>query len=162
MRGSQKGLKILQNACEKLSGLGTNIVSYPLCGAPLTASTSSSSTIDSRTAAFLAANACESKKANSTVVLDVSKVTLLADYFVITGGESAAQIRAIVEAVDDALSSQGLKAKSIEGKTEGRWVLLDFGTVIVHVLQEKERNFYKIEQFWNHALIVDREEWVEE
>lgn len=137
-------------------------MSYPLCGAPLTASTSSSSTIDSRTAAFLAANACESKKANSTVVLDVSKVTLLADYFVITGGESAAQIRAIVEAVDDALSSQGLKAKSIEGKTEGRWVLLDFGTVIVHVLQEKERNFYKIEQFWNHALIVDREEWVEE
>jgi len=134
----------------------------PLCGAPLRQSTANSSALDSRTAAFLAANACESKKANSTVVLDVSKVTLLADYFVITGGESAAQIRAIVEAVDHSLTENGLKAKSIEGKSEGRWVLLDFGSVIVHVLQEKERNFYKIEQFWNHALIVDREEWVEE
>jgi ribosome-associated protein len=118
--------------------------------------------IDSRTAAFLAANLCESKKANSTVVLDVSKVTLLADYFVITGGESAAQIRAIVDAVDEGLAKEGLKARAIEGKTESRWVLLDFGSVIVHVLQEKERNFYKIEQFWNHGLIVDREEWVEE
>jgi ribosome-associated protein len=137
-------------------------VSYPLRGAPLRPSTASSSALDSRTAAYLAANACESKKANSTMVLDVSKVTLLADYFVITGGESAAQIRAIVEAVDDSLAQEGFKAKSIEGKTEGRWVLLDFGSVIVHVLQEKERNFYKIEQFWNHALIVDREEWVEE
>jgi len=125
-------------------------------------STASSSTLDSRTAAYLAANACESKKANSTMVLDVSKVTLLADYFVITGGDSAAQIRAIVDAVDHTLSEEGFKAKSIEGKTESRWVLLDFGSVIVHVLQEKERNFYKIEQFWNHALIVDREEWVEE
>jgi len=96
------------------------------------------------------------------MVLDVSKVTLLADYFVITGGESAAQIRAIVEAVDKTLSDRGFKPASIEGKTEGRWVLLDFGSVIVHVFQEKERNFYKIEQFWNHALIVDRQEWVEE
>jgi ribosome-associated protein len=152
----------LLKACEKLSDWGTNIVSYPLRGAPLRPSTAGSSVLDSRTAAFLAAKACESKKANSTVVLDVSKVTLLADYFVITGGESAAQIRAIVDAVDESLTKEGLKARSIEGKTESRWVLLDFGSVIVHVLQEKERNFYKIEQFWNHGLIVDREEWVEE
>ena len=137
-------------------------MSYPLRGAPLSATTANSSGLDSRVAAFMAANACESKKANSTVVLDVSKVTLLADYFVITGGDSAAQIRAIVDAVDATLTENGLKARSIEGKTEGRWVLLDFGSVIVHVLQQKERDFYKIEQFWNHALIVDREEWVKE
>lgn len=118
--------------------------------------------LDSRTAAFLAANACEAKLAKSTLVLEVSSVTVLADYFVIAGGESAAQVNAIADAVDDALSARGLKPRSIEGRGEARWVLLDFGSVIVHVLQEKERSYYKIEQFWNHALIVDRQEWVEE
>jgi ribosome-associated protein len=137
-------------------------MSYPSGTGPLSTTTAASSVLDSRTAAFLAANACETKKANSTLVLDVSKVTLLADYFVITSGDSAAQIRAIVDAVDSSLSEKAFKPRSIEGKTEGRWVLLDFGSVIVHVMQPKERDFYKIEQFWSHAEIVEREEWVEE
>lgn len=140
--------------------VGTNKESV-LAGVLLSSSTDTP-VVDSQAAAYLAANACESKKAKSTTVLDVSKVTLLADYFVIAGAESAAQVRAIVDAVDDTLRQAGFKPKSIEGKTEARWVLLDFGYVIVHVLQEKERNYYKIEQFWNHALIVDREEWVQE
>ena len=53
----------------------------------------------------------------------------------------------------------GMRPSSVEGKVEGRWVLLDYGDIIIHVLQEKERSFYKLEQFWNHALIVDRKEW---
>lgn len=117
------------------------------------------SSVDSRKAAFEAANAAETKKAHDTVVLDVGKVTLLADYFVITGGDTAAQVKAIVEAVDEHLTKLGYRAQSIEGKQDARWVLLDYGDVIVHVLQERERNFYKLEQFWNHALIVDRKEW---
>jgi ribosome-associated protein len=55
-----------------------------------------------------------------------------------------------------------MKPRSIEGKTEGRWVLMDYEQIIVHVLHEKERNYYKLEQFWNHALIVDRLEWLED
>ncbi len=116
---------------------------------------------DLKDAAFAAANAAENKKAKGTIVLDVGQVTLLADYFVITGGDSTAQVRAIVESVDEALTQRGLRAR-IEGKQEGRWVLLDYGDIIVHVLHEKERNFYKLEQFWNHALIVDRADWVRE
>ncbi len=112
-------------------------------------------------AAFAAANAAEDKKAKGTTVLDVGQVTHLADYFVITGGDSTAQVKAIVEAVEEALTKRGLRAR-IEGKREGRWVLLDYGDIIVHVLHEKERNFYKMEQFWNHALIVDRADWVRE
>lgn len=122
---------------------------------------SSTLSVDSRTAAYLAANACEAKKGKGTLVLDVRQVTLLADYFVITGGESANQVKAIVEAVDEKLSPLGCKAIGIEGKKEARWILIDYGDIIVHVLQEKERNFYKLEQFWNHALIVDRHEWEE-
>lgn len=117
---------------------------------------------DSKDAAYLAANSAESKKAVSTLILDVKTVTVMADYFVITGGQSTSQVRAIADAIDDALGKLGLKTKSIEGKQEGRWVLMDYGDVIVHILQETERNKYKLEQFWNHALIVDRNEWFKE
>ncbi len=115
--------------------------------------------IDSRNAAFTAANLAETKKGIGTLVLDVRQVTLLADYFVIVGGDSTAQVRAIVDAIDEGLTRAGYPPRSVEGKSEGRWVLVDFGDVIVHVLQDRERNFYKLEQFWNHALIVDRKEW---
>ena len=117
-------------------------------------------TIDSRNAAFIAANIAETKKGAGTLVLDVRQVTLLADYFVIVGGESAAQIKAIVESIDEGLCELGYPSKSVEGKKDGRWVLIDFGDVIVHVLQERERNYYRLEQFWNHALILDRKEWL--
>ena len=117
-------------------------------------------TIDSRTAAFAAANAAEAKKGYGTVVLDVKEVTLLADYFVIVGGETQTQIKALVEAVDATLSGMGCKLFAREGGKDARWVLLDYGDVIVHVLQEKERNYYKLEQFWNQALVVDRREWL--
>ena len=118
--------------------------------------------IDSRDAAFRAANAAEAKKSIGTLVLEVGQVTVLADYFVIAGANSLAQVRAIVDSIEEALSKLGMKARSIEGKTEGRWVLMDYEQIIVHVLHEKERNYYKLEQFWNHALIVDRLEWLED
>lgn len=117
--------------------------------------------IDSRKKAFRAANIAESKKGAGVLVLDVHEVTILAEYFVIVGAESAAQVRAIVDAVEASMSALGQPPRSIEGKKEGRWVLVDLGDVIIHVLQEKERNYYKLEQFWNQALIVDRKEWLE-
>jgi ribosome-associated protein len=112
--------------------------------------------VDSRCAALAAEDAAETKKANGTIVLDVRQVTLLADYFVVTGGDSANQVKAIAEAVDEKMSELGYPARSIEGKTEGRWLLLDYGDIIVHVLQDKERFYYKLEQFWNNALVVHR------
>ncbi len=118
--------------------------------------------IDSRKAAFVAANAAEAKKGHGTLILEVGQVTVLADYFVIAGGDTSTQVRAMVDAIDEALSRLGMQPRSIEGKKEGRWVLMDYETIIVHILQEKERNYYKLEQFWNHALIVDRKEWLED
>ncbi|MFN8553990.1 MAG: ribosome silencing factor [Candidatus Obscuribacterales bacterium] len=122
-------------------------------------SSASKNSIDSRQATFAAANAAEAKKSLSTVVLDVRQVTLIADYFVIAGGDSTNQVRAIVDSVDEELSKLGYRQRSIEGKADGRWVLLDYGDIIVHVLHEKERNFYKLEQFWNNGLIVPKVEW---
>lgn len=128
----------------------------------LTETVQASAQTDSKDAAYTAANSAESKKAVSTLILDVRTVTVMADYFVITGGQSSTQVRAIADAIDDELGKLGLKARSIEGKQEGRWVLMDYGDVIVHILQDSERNKYKLEQFWNHALIVDRKEWLKE
>ncbi len=120
------------------------------------------SSVGSKSAAFAAANAAERKKGKSTSVLDVRQVTLLADYFVFTGGESKAQVKAIAEEVAASLAKLGAKARSIEGMSDARWVLLDFGDVIVHILQDKERHYYKLEQFWNNALLVDREDWLDD
>jgi ribosome-associated protein len=116
--------------------------------------------IDSQQAAFAAANAAEAKKAHGTIILDVRQITLLADYFVITGGNSASQVKAIAESIEKTLYPLGYAYRSVEGKTEGRWILLDFGDIMVHVLQEKERSFYKLEQFWNNALIIDQKQWL--
>ena len=125
----------------------------------LTETASALKQTDSKTMAFLAANLAESKKALTTLVLDIRTVSVLADYFVITGGSTPPQVRAIADGIDQGLGELGLAPKSIEGKKEGRWILMDYNDIIVHILQEKERNYYKLEQFWNHALIVDRNEW---
>jgi ribosome-associated protein len=147
---------------EKESKVGTNKVRTSESESRLPKPSKSGSKVDSRHASFMAANAAESKKGHGTLVLDVGQVTVLADYFVIAGGETPTQVRAIVDAIDDTLAKLGMQPRSIEGKKEGRWVLMDYESIIVHVLHERERNFYKLEQFWNHALIVDRLEWLED
>lgn len=128
----------------------------------MTETASATKQTDSKSVAFIAANTAESKKAIGTLILDVRTVTILSDFFVITGGQSTSQVRAIADAIEENLSKHGLKCRSIEGKREGRWILMDFDLIIVHILQEKERNYYKLEQFWNHALIVDRNEWYQD
>lgn len=120
------------------------------------------STLSARDIAYKAANIAEAKKAVQTLVLDVVKVTPLADFFVITGGESVTQVRAIVDAIDETLSKFGWHPRSIEGKLEGRWVLMDYEQIIVHVFHQKERGYYKLEQFWNHANPVERLDWLDE
>ncbi len=114
---------------------------------------------NSRQAAYEAANLAESKKSLGTLVLDVRKVTVLADFFVICGASSQSQAKAIVNSIEKSLESLGFKLLNVEGKAEGRWVLLDFGSVMVHVLQERERTYYNLEKFWNHALIVEKASW---
>jgi|GEM_PF-41720 len=140
--------------------MGTTIILITESRTHLGRKSATSSLVQSRDLAFIAARGAETKKANATVVLDVREVTLLADYFVFTGGESKAQVKAIVQEIEDRLGPHGRKAKSIVGLSEARWVVMDFGDVIVHILQSKERDFYKLEQFWNHGLVVEPSEWV--
>lgn len=145
---------------ENNKNMGTNILLNSKSRTHLQQKSATSSLVDARKVAFSAALAAESKKAISTVVLEVRQVTLIADYFVFTGGESKAQVKAICEAILANMDKCGRQAKSVEGLRDARWVLIDLGDVIIHILQTKEREYYKLEQFWNHALIVDPDQWI--
>lgn len=112
--------------------------------------------------AVIAANAAESKKALDTLVLETEKVSTIADYFVITTGETQAQIRAITEAILEAMRQAGIRPLKDERDKAGKWHLLDFGELVVHIMRKQERQFYQLENFWNHATFIAREDWLRE
>ncbi|MBU0698767.1 MAG: ribosome silencing factor [Pseudomonadota bacterium] len=94
------------------------------------------------------------KKATGLVVLDVGKLTSIADVFIICSGRSNRQVIAIAEFIQVELKKHGLKPLGVEGKKEGHWVLLDYGYVIIHVFYEPVRKFYDLEGLWIDAKKV--------
>lgn len=112
--------------------------------------------MDSRGKALLAADAAESKLAGDVIVLDLQEHTPVTDYFVIVSGTTRVQIRAITEAVEDAMKDAGAAKPRAEGRDDGRWVLLDFGDVVVHVMNPREREYYNLERLWGDTPILER------
>ncbi|KUO97370.1 ribosome silencing factor [Ferroacidibacillus organovorans] len=98
-----------------------------------------------------AAEAAENKKANDVVVLDIRGISVIADYFVICSAMSRIQVQSIADAVRDRLEILGVRCRGMEGKEEGKWILVDFGDVVVHVFNEDERKFYGLERLWADA-----------
>jgi ribosome-associated protein len=97
------------------------------------------------------------KKAVDVVLLDIRKVTVIADYFVICSGTTDRQIDAIVDAILESLKKDDrLIALHVEGTADSGWVLLDYGGVIVHVFSPSEREYYKLDKIWNDAVVVLR------
>ena len=95
------------------------------------------------------------KKAYDLVVLEVSELTSLADYFVICTGRSATQVQAIAQSIEFNLAQRGTRPLSMEGYTQGQWVVLDYGDVVVHMFFEPLREFYDLERLWANAPRVD-------
>lgn len=90
--------------------------------------------------------------ASQTIVLDIRGITAIADFFVICSGENERQLRAIASEVRDKLEEVGVKpVRSEEGTTSGGWIVLDYGAVIVHVLDVDQRAFYRLEDLWAEA-----------
>ena len=111
----------------------------------------------SLTIALVAAQAAEDRKAEDILILKVSEVSYLADYFVIATGFSTVQVRAIYQAILQEVESELERIPvSIEGQREGVWTLVDYGDVIIHILLPEEREFYNLEAFWGHAEQIDR------
>jgi ribosome-associated protein len=102
--------------------------------------------------AQLAAEACDDRKAVDIRLIRVEDISSLADWFVICSGLSDVQVRAIARSVEDRLEREARRLPlRREGQSEGRWVLLDYGELIVHVLTPQERHFYDLESFWGHG-----------
>ena len=102
--------------------------------------------------AWQIAAAAEDKKAQDIVILKVSEVSYLADYFVIVSGFSRTQLNAIAESVEEQLEGNlGLCPVRVSGKKDGDWIVLDYGDVIVHIFLPEEREYYNLEAFWGHA-----------
>ena len=92
------------------------------------------------------------------MVLELTGLTVIADYFVICSGESTTQVRAIAEFVEQELSKKGLKPIGREGLDYSHWVLLDFGDVIVHVFEKETRAYYNLEKLWMDAKTLELDE----
>lgn len=104
--------------------------------------------------AAVAASALEEKKAKDVKILKTDGQTVLADYFVICNGTSTPHIKALVDEVDKKLSEAGEPPIRREGLRSDIWVLMDFGSVIVHVFTDEARQFYNLERLWSDAEVV--------
>lgn len=106
--------------------------------------------------ARLAVDAATEKKAQDIVLLDVHKISSLADYFVICTAGVERQIRAVAEGIEEKLDEMNVPPYKREGTPDDGWVLLDYGDVIVHIFNPAQRAFYRLEALWDQAQVVVR------
>jgi ribosome-associated protein len=107
--------------------------------------------LESKAKALAVASAILDKKATDVLILHIASLTSLADYLVIGSGESERQARAIADHVSDSLSATGHAPLSTEGASSAKWVVMDFGDVIVHIFQKDIREHYALERLWSDA-----------
>ncbi len=107
--------------------------------------------------AKLAIEALEDKKAEDIKVIDISEVSVIADYFIIAGGSNRSQIQALCDNVDEKLGRAGCPSKQIEGYDTANWILMDCGDVIVHIFDKENRLLYDLERIWRDGKVVDVE-----
>ncbi len=104
--------------------------------------------------AAAALKALEDKKALDVRVLDISHVTVLADYFLIASGSNRNQVQAMADQVEEELRKIGCTPRQIEGYQTANWVLLDYGDIIIHIFDEENRLFYDLERIWRDGTAV--------
>ena len=101
-----------------------------------------------RDCAIAAAEAAADKKATDVVVLDVAAALVITDYFVIATGANDLQVKAIADEMEQRVEAAGLKEIGREGEAERKWILIDFGDLVIHVFQAETREFYRLEKLW--------------
>ncbi len=106
----------------------------------------------------LVKTALEDKKAGDIKVIDISGVSVLADYFIIADGSNVNQVQAMVDNVDEVLGRAGYECKQMEGYGTGGWILMDYGDIIVHAFCREDRLFYDLERIWRDGKVLDESE----
>lgn len=100
-------------------------------------------------------NALESKKGENIKIIDISDVSVLADYFIIANGSNQNQVQALVDNVQEELYKIGHEPVQIEGYRTGNWILMDYGDIIVHVFSKEDRLFYDLERIWRDGKDIE-------
>jgi ribosome-associated protein len=107
--------------------------------------------MDSLEKSLLLVQLARSRRAQDPVVLDLKRLVYFADYFVLCSGRSDRQVQSIAEHLESELRKRKMRPRSVEGRSAGRWVLMDWGDVIVHIFQPSIRDFYDLEGLWSDA-----------
>ena len=94
------------------------------------------------------AKALSSKQADDIVCINVSELTIVADYFIVATGRSTVHVKSLADDLEETLAKQGIFPTRKEGYSEGRWIVLDFNDILVHIFHKDERAFYNIERLW--------------
>lgn len=113
--------------------------------------------MNSKEIAKLAIKALEDKKAEEIKVIDISEVSVIADYFIIANGTNRSQIQALSDHVEETLGKMGASLRQIEGYQNANWVLLDFQDVIIHIFDKENRLFYDLERIWRDGKMVEKD-----
>ncbi|MBP1325422.1 ribosome-associated protein [Leucobacter exalbidus] len=103
----------------------------------------------------VAVRAADAKGATSPVALDVAENFGLADVFLVLSGSVERNVQAISDEIEDEMNAAGIRTVRREGRATGRWVLIDFGDIIVHVFHHEERDFYQLERLWQDCPVID-------
>lgn len=115
------------------------------------------SELQSKEMTRLAIEALEDKKAEDIRIIDISEVSVLADYFLIASGNNRNQIQALTDSVEEILGRAGFAPKQIEGYNTANWILMDYGDLIVHIFDRENRLFYDLERIWCDGRKIDRD-----
>lgn len=115
--------------------------------------------MNSREMVKLACEAMEEKKAQDIKIIDIEKVSTLADYFIIASGSNRNQVQAMADNVNELLGRAGVEPKQVEGYQNANWILLDYRDVVIHIFDEENRLFYDLERIWRDGSLVNREDF---
>lgn len=102
--------------------------------------------------------ALDDKKAKDIRILDISTISVLADYFLIASGSNKNQVQAMVDNVQEELHKLGFVPRQVEGYHTANWILLDYGDIIIHVFDEENRLFYDLERIWRDGTSISLED----
>ena len=108
----------------------------------------------------LTINALEDKKAEDIRIIDISEVSVMADYFIIASGSNTSQLQAMVDNVEETLGRAGYHVKQVEGYNSANWILMDFGDIIVHVFDKENRLLYNLERIWRDGKTIEKEDFM--
>lgn len=111
--------------------------------------------MNSKEIAKLAITALEDKKAEDIKIIDISEVSVIADYFIIANGTNRSQIQTLSDNVEEVLGKAGVHLRQVEGYDNANWVLLDFQDVIIHVFDKENRLFYDLERIWRDGKLIE-------